>query len=92
MAKNSLLTSESSKLSESDSIKLTSGKNMVAAFKKFDAAGLKKWIDNLNADYAVLTDGAALNKRFHGAASHGFADQLTAYSNTVIRGNIPRAE
>lgn len=69
-----------------------------AAFKSMlskaeDAAGVDAIFARIVSHYGVLRQqGDGEGKRFSGAKSHNFADQLAAFTDTVVRGNIVKVD
>ncbi len=92
MAKQTLINRETAKLSDAEKAIAKADKLVVSVAKAGDKAVLTAVRDRINYVLDTLEQtGEQTGKRFNGAATHEFADQLAAYAETVIRGNIPRA-
>ena len=89
-----LLDSKSTRLTAAEKSNKAADKAFVAALRAADdAAGLDTIIARVTAHYNVLRQqGEGQGKRFKGAKSHNFADQLAAAVDTFTRGNILSAD
>ena len=89
-----LIAASQTKLTAAEKVNMAGDALFIAACKKStDAADLEQIIARVRNNYAVLRqEGDGAGRRFSGAKSHNFADQLAAAVDTFTRGKMLKAE
>lgn len=86
-----LVDRKATALSDSEKAQLKAHKAILAILRSGDKSTFTAFVNTVNAVDGVLNQtGDGEGKRFSNSRSHEFADNVAAYADTVIRGNLPR--
>lgn len=86
-----LVDRKATALTDKEKAEIKAVKNMLAMLRSGDASGWTTYVETVNRfDRVFRQDGEGDGKRISGAKSHEFADQVAAFADVVIRGNLPK--
>lgn len=86
-----LVDRKATALSDSEKAQLKAHKAILGILRSGDKATFAAFVNTVNSVSNVLEQtGDGEGKRFSNSRSHEFHDNVAAYADTVIRGNLPR--